>query len=236
MARLPRYLPPGLPAHVLHRGNNRQRIFHSDGDFLFFIHCLHEAFALAKVRMHAYVLMPNHVHLLMTPDEPGAASRFMQSAVRRYAGYFNRRHARSGTMWEGRFHSTSIQEDRYLFACHRYMDMNPVRAGIAQRPGQYRWCSFLHHAGGQPDSLVTPHPLIESLGRTEAARHGAYRALFEVPLDAEVMDAIRAATMKGAILGAPHAPRRTGRPPKRVSDTGFIVNSPDRERPAAGSR
>src|SRR6187402_430264 len=142
-----RHFVPGLPVHLVHRGHNRQRIFHCTGDFLLFRRYLGEAAAEFHVAVHAYVLMTNHVHLLLSPEREGAdISRAMQSAAIRYVGYYNKRYERSGTLWEGRFHSSIIQHDRYLLACHRYIDLNPVRARLTARPEDYVWSTHRHYA------------------------------------------------------------------------------------------
>ena len=214
MCRLPRMLEPGLPAHVVHRGNDRMRIFHGDGDFLFFIHCLREARRIAAVDIHSYVLMPNHVHLLLTPGEPEGISRFVQSVAGRYAAYFNRHRGRTGTLWEGRFHSTAILADRYLMACHRYIDLNPVRAGLARSPLDYLWSSHRHYAAGQPDSLVVTHALVETLRGQGDGLPRAYRGLFDTATDDRDFQEIREATQAGRVLGAALRPPRRGRPRK----------------------
>lgn len=220
MSRLPRIQAPGVPAHVVHRGNNRQRIFNGEADRLFFLHCLRAAAHREAVRIHAYVLMPNHVHLLMSPEEPDGLSRFMQSAARRYVGYFNGRYRRTGTLWEGRFHSTVIQDERYLFACHRYIDLNPVRWGLVATPMEHPWSSHPHYAEGRPDSLLSPHELVQAMATTPEARPSAYGQLFEAPQPEEEIEAIREATRTGRALGGRSERRPTGRPrQKTVRDT-----------------
>lgn len=221
MSRLPRTLVPGYPAHVLHRGNNRGAIFRCDSDYLHFRHCLAEARRRCEVEIHAFVFMTNHVHLLLTPLKEGEASRFVQSAARRYVGYFNARYGRTGTLWEGRFRSAMITSDDYLFKCHRYVDMNPVRAGMVEYPGDYRWSSHGYYSQGAGDSLVQSHPLIVALAADDRARRGAYRRMFEMPLTDEDLEAIRSSTRRRSTLGAEadRPGRRPGRPGKSVSDT-----------------
>jgi putative transposase len=211
MPRPLRNFVPGLPAHLVHRGNNRQPIFACDADFRFFRACIEDALGRFGVDLHSYVLMRNHVHLLMTPSTPCGISRAMQGAIRRYAGYFNARYRRTGTLWEGRFHAAVIEDDRYLLACHRYIDMNPVRAGIVPRPAHYLWSSHRHFAHGARDSLVRPHPSIMALGRTERDRRAAYRALFEAPLDSGDLEDIREAARRCRPLGAGLGLRSKGR-------------------------
>lgn len=215
MTRLNRNFVPGLPAHVLHRGNDRQDIFKCTGDYMFFRSCLGKAALEFGVAVHGYVLMTNHVHLLMTPRDSVAISKAMHSAIRRYAGYFNTRYQRTGTLWEGRFHSAVIASDHYLFACHRYIDNNPVRAGMVERPDMYLWSSHRHYAAGEADTLLTPHPSILELARDSEVRKRAYRALFDVPEDPEQLRALRMASRKGCALGnGPLAVGRRGRPRK----------------------
>jgi putative transposase len=215
MPRPLRNFVPGLPAHLVHRGNNRQPIFSCDADFLFFRACIDDALSRFDVALHSYVLMSNHVHLLMTPTTPGGISRAMQGAIRRYAGYFNARYGRTGTLWEGRFHAAVIEDDRYLLACHRYIDMNPVRAGIVRRPARYLWSSHRHLARGARDSIVRPHASIMALGKTEHDRHAAYRALFGAPIDPvdlhDIREAARRCRPLGPSLGLRPSKRRPGK-------------------------
>ncbi len=194
MARSPRQFVPGYPSHITHRGNNRQRIFHCERDYRFFWRCIKEATGECGVGVNAYVLMTNHVHLLMTPlADPAAISRAMHSASRRYAGYFNGRYERTGTLWEGRFHASLVTHDRYLFTCHRYIDLNPVRAGLAAAPEMYPWSSHRVHAFGEINPLVAPHPALSALGKDEPAVRAAYRALLSLPLDGAELEEIRKA-------------------------------------------
>jgi putative transposase len=158
--------------------------------------------------------MGNHVHLMLTPAEPVAISRALHSASRRYAGYFNARYQRTGTLWEGRFYAAIIPTERYLFACYRYIDMNPVRAGLVPRPELYTWSSHRFYAAGEPDALVTPHPAILEFSADSRRRHAAYKALFDLPSDPADYDAIRKASKACRTIGADCNPR--GRPRKRT--------------------
>jgi putative transposase len=232
-----RHFAEGLPVHLVHRGHNRQQIFHCTGDFLLFRRCLGEAAAEFQVAIHGYVLMTNHVHLLLTPQREGPdISRAMQSAGIRYVGYYNKRYARSGTLWEGRFHSSVIEHDRYLLACHRYIDLNPVRAGMTARPEDYVWSTHRHYAMGEPDSLITPHSLLLELGRDQAAREASYARLFEHDLPAEDLSHIRKAIRSSRPLGRDIVGRGRGRPRKMGSDTIFQASQPGRVRPAIAMR
>lgn len=171
------------------------------------------------VDIHAYVLMTNHVHLLMTPEVADGVSRAMHSASHRYTYYFNKAYGRCGALWQPRFHATVIDRDRYLLACHRYIDMNPVRAGLADRPERHPWSSHRFHAFGHGDALITPHPTIIALSGELPARHAAYRALFEDLADQTDFDRIRKASHSGRRIDAAVPPR--GRPRKMVSDTNY---------------
>lgn len=222
MARQPRYVAADQPHHVIQRGNNRQVIFHDAADCEHFLTLLEELGDAQRVAVHAYVLMPNHLHLLLTPPDGPALSRLMQALARRYAVWFNRRHGRTGTLWEGRFRASVIESERYLLACARYIEMNPVRAGLVPDPQQYRWSSHAHHVGVRPQSLIDEHPLIWALGNTPFERQAAYRHLFDMPFADHEVEALRQAIQGGwavgevaaANAGRPLAKRRPGRPRK----------------------
>ena len=221
MARLARLVVPGLPHHVIHRGNNRQPIFIDDSDRSVFLEYLSNASALNEVPVHAYVLMPNHVHLLLTPATELALARLMQQLARRYAQRFNLRHGRTGGLFEGRFRSSVVQTDHYGLACIRYIELNPVRAGLAHDPTAFRWSSHRHHAGLQRNPLITEHPVYWSLGNTPFEREQAFRRLFDDPGLAE-MEQIRGAIHGGWAVGtdkwkndlATGAARRAARLPR----------------------
>ena len=201
MARLPRFNAPGQPQHVIQRGNNRSRVFESTRDYLFFKQCLQLAAVRTGCRIHAYVLMTNHVHLLMSQDHSGGIGRAMQSVGGKYARYFNDRRGRTGALWEGRYRATVISSDEYLFACSRYVEENPVRAGMVSDPGDYRWSSFAANALGDEDALVTPHERYLALGSTVASRQQEYAALFRDILERSALAAIRDATHYAWALG-----------------------------------
>jgi putative transposase len=177
MARLPRLTLPGQPHHVIQRGNNRQFIFVDRVDRERMLALLGEHAARVQVAIHAYVLMDNHFHLLATPSTATGLPEWMQSVGRQYVRYFNDRHGRSGTLWEGRYRSTLIQTERYLLACMAYIDLNPVRAGMATDARDFPWSSHGHYAGMRVDKLITPHPLYWELGNTPFAREAAYAEL-----------------------------------------------------------
>jgi putative transposase len=201
MARLPRLTVPGYPHHIIQRGNNRQAIFHDEADYLQLLALIEEHAKKESVAIHAYVLMTNHVHLLATPQTAEGIPQLMQAVGRRYVRWFNDRHGRTGTLWEGRYKSTLIQAERYLLACMVYIDLNPVRAGMVQHPDEYRWSSHLHYIGRRTDRLLTPHPLYWEMGNTPFAREAAYRQLVEAGIGSQQQRALTDATLQGWALG-----------------------------------
>jgi putative transposase len=201
MARLPRLSIGGYPHHVIQRGNDREAIFVDRDDYLRYLQALAEVTRSLEVAVHAYVLMPNHVHLLMTPSDAKAVGRAMQAIGRRYVRWFNDRHARTGALFEGRYRSALVEADRYLLACMRYIELNPVRAGIVQRPDEFPWSSYRHHAGLFTDTNVSDHPLYWALGNTPFERQANYMRLFQQELGSADLDRIRHSTHGGWVLG-----------------------------------
>ena len=201
MARQPRYILPGYPQHVIQRGNNGDILFASDDDYRFYLEKLGEACRRHGCRVHAYVLMTNHVHLLITPDSSKGISKAIQSLGRYYVQYFNYIYGRTGTLWEGRFRATLVDADNYLFTCYRYIEENPLRAAMVGSPVDYPWSSHRYNAFGQPAALVSAHESYLALGHTDDAKQRAYRGLFESPLTEETLSNIREATNKGWVLG-----------------------------------
>jgi putative transposase len=218
MARRLRFTLPGHTLHLIHRGHNRAACFHDDRDREHYLEALRRGSERARCAIHAYVLMPNHAHLLVTADDALAPARLMQSLGRRYVGYFNKRYGRTGTLWEGRYRSSLIDSERYFLQCSRYIEMNPVRAGIVSEPAAYRWSSFRSNAEGQHDVLVRWHPVYLALGSWGTARRDAYRALFQTPLSWPMLDAIRRAAARGSVLGEDD-PSTTGGSDFRESDS-----------------
>ena len=141
--------------------------------------------------VHSYVLMGNHLHLLLTPQEPLSPARMMQRVGLSYVRYFNKRYGRTGTLWEGRYRSSIVNSQRYFFACSRYIELNPVRAQLAQTPNTYRWSSFHRNATGETDILVKPHPLYSELGSGEDERQNAYLSLFANHIDTDAIAVLR---------------------------------------------
>lgn len=201
MARLPRFVLPGFPQHVLQRGNNRQQILFEEADYWFLWEKIGGAAEKFDCRIHAYVLMPNHFHLLLTPLAEDGIGKLMQFVGRYYVQYFNGRYGRTGTLWEGRYRATLIDPTAYLLPVSRYLESNAVRTGLVATPDQYAWSSFAANALGAEDPLVQPHGVYERLGRSQKARQIAYAKGFETPLDAALLARIRDATNKAWVLG-----------------------------------
>jgi putative transposase len=225
MPRRPRLELPGIPMHITQRGVNRGAIFIDDEDRAHFLALLCHELRRAHVALHAYVLMGNHVHLLATATEAGAVSSALRRQGQCYVQAFNRRHGRTGTLWEGRFKSSLVDSDRYLLRVYRYIELNPVRAFLTATPEGYRWSSVHANLGHVTDDLVTPHPVYEHLGIDDQARYAAYRHWLYEPLLPEDIGAIRAhlrqeralgderfQAMVEKALGRPVAVRRPGRP------------------------
>ena len=225
MARKPRFALPGYPQHVIQRGNNREACFFDDSDRRKYLDSLVEAAEKYRCQVHAYVLMSNHVHLLMTPDTVDGISQAMQSVGRRYVRHVNGVHRRTGTLWEGRYKASLVQTDSYLLTCYRYIELNPVRAGMVRSPKSYPWSSYRANAHGQEDPVLSQHSVYESLGATPEARQHAYRDLFQHDMDEGRLHEIRHALNRELVLGTERfkdevqkmvtRPVRNGRPGRR---------------------
>ncbi|CAG0932985.1 MAG: hypothetical protein EFKGCFLK_01739 [Rhodocyclaceae bacterium] len=229
MPRRARIALAGIPLHVIQRGNNRQACFFSDDDFRFYLDHLCRCARHAGCAIHAYVLMTNHVHLLLTPREADGAGRLMKLLGQRYVQHVNRLYRRSGTLWEGRFRSCIIQDETYLLGCSRYIELNPVRAGMVAHPAEYRWSSYRANAQGEADGLLDAHPTYTALGRQAQERQAAYRDIFRQELEPGLEDEIRRATNGNfalgnqrflaevtSMLGRRAIPGNSGRPRKRT--------------------
>ena len=176
--------------------------FVDDYDRKFYLHSLKQATEKSPCRIHAYVLMTNHVHLLVTGEEVGNISAMMQSLGRRYVRHFNYRHDRTGTLWEGRFKSNLVDSDQYVLTCYRYIEMNPVRAGIVDDPSKYRWSSIHANAKGMDDILVDPHPVFQHLGSEDHQRKTKYQVLLAHVIRSQEIKAIRDHVNQGKPLGS----------------------------------
>jgi len=228
MPRRPRIILPGIPLHMIQRGNNRQACFYADEDYLAYLDCLGEYARTSHCAVHAYVLMTNHVHLLVTPETKSGAGELMKRLGQRYVQYTNRTYRRSGTLWEGRFRSCLTQEESYVLSCYRYIELNPVRADMVSHPAEYRWSSYRTNAQGEVSPLVQPKKQYELLGSDIPTRQSTYRELFRYHLDPGFVDEIRSATngnyalgsarfkaQVSAALGRRAMPGKSGRPSKR---------------------
>jgi putative transposase len=223
MPRRARIAIAGTPWHIIQRGNNRSPCFYDDADYRRYLDTLGEQAIKYSCAIHAYVLMTNHVHLLLTPAKPESAALLMKHLGQRYVQYVNRSYRRSGTLWEGRFRSCLAQSEDYVLSCYRYIELNPVRAEMVRHPREYPWSSHRANAEGLNDPLITPHEQYRSLGRS------AYRELFSAHLDPQRIDEIRRATNGNYALGNERfaeeieqvlkrraVPGRSGRPARRV--------------------
>jgi putative transposase len=202
MARQPRLVLPDQPHHVLQRGNDNQPIFRDDDDHRRFLEFLRESAKFYRVAIHAYVLMPNHVHLLATPSDEDGLAAMMQKVGRLYVPWFNNKYGRSGTLFQGRFRTSVIDANAYFLACVRYIELNPQRNQLAFDPLEYPWSSYAHHAGVRPDPLITDHAKYWELGNTPFQREAAYIELAQQGMSGQELDAINAAVLKGAPLGS----------------------------------
>jgi len=201
MARLPRLSFPGLPHHVIQRGHNGQPIFHRAADYQFLLDLIQEYARAEKVDVHSYVLMPNHFHLLLSPQIGDGLPKMLQGIGRRYVRYFNDAQGRTGTLWDGRYRCTVLQPERYLLPCMAYMDLNPVRAGLTSDVTEYPWSSHGHYIGRRTDKIVTPHALFWGMGNTPFAREAAYAEQVQSGLTSNQSQTITDATLKGWALG-----------------------------------
>jgi putative transposase len=199
--RRPRIHLDGVPLHIVQRGHNREPCFFAEDDYHSYLHWLGEALVESECALHAYVLMTNHVHLLLTPRQAKTVPRLLISLGRRYVQYINRSYRRTGTLWDSRYKSSLVQADIYLLACQRYIELNPVRAAMVEDPADYRWTSYRANALEQADALLSPHMLYLALGRHVASRQAAYRALFRTQLDRAAIDDIRLALNQSQPLG-----------------------------------
>ncbi len=201
MPRRPRIKLTGIPQHLVQRGVNREPCFFAEEDYHCYLHWLQEAAADWRCALHAYVLMTNHVHLLLTPETAEGPAKLMQSIGRRYVQYINRHYKRSGTLWEGRYKSSAVQAETYFLTCSRYIELNPVRAGMVEDPGHYRWSSYRYNGLGQADPRLTPHPIYLGLNQDPQERQTLYRTLFRSQLDDEALADLRLALSQGQPLG-----------------------------------
>jgi len=208
MARPPRIAIPAYPHHIIQRGNNRQAIFFTPDDYRYYLDCLGQAKSKCQCRIYAYVMMTNHVHLLVEPRQGKDLGRFMQSVGRRYVRYINDTYQRSGTLLEGRFKSAVVSRDEYLIRCSRYIELNPVRAGMVQHPGEYRWSSYRWRALGISDPLLDEDPWYSGLGTNPEARQLPYQAWLASTIRGGEWEHIRQATQRTRAIGTENFQRQ----------------------------
>jgi putative transposase len=201
MPRRPRIHIDGVPLHIVQRGHNRGACFFDDQDRHAYLGWLRDALLRERCQLHAYVLMTNHVHLLLTPEKAEAVPRLIISVGRRYVQYINHTHGRTGTLWDSRYKSSLVQADTYLLLCQRYIELNPVRAGMVSDPGDYPWSSYRANALGQPDAILSPHPIYLALATGETQRREVYRDLFRIALDDAPLADLRMALNQSQPLG-----------------------------------
>ena len=202
MARLPRFVIPGQPQHIIVRGNNREPIFYREEDYRFYLEKLKAACDKHQCELHAYVLMTNHIHLLLTPHTEQGIGKMIQMLGRYYVQYFNHVNNRTGTLWEGRYKATLIDSEHYLLTCYRYIELNPVRANMVDHPSAYPWSSYGYNGLGQTDLVVTPHQEYLRLGTESEERQLAYRSLFKSRITEKTLAEIREASNKAWVLGS----------------------------------
>jgi putative transposase len=245
MPRRSRITLAEVPVHIIQRGNNRGACFFADADYELYLTLLQVLAAKFDCALHAYCLMTNHVHLLLTPLQADGCALLMKHLGQRYVQHVNRTYRRSGTLWEGRFRSCLVQSERYVLACYRYIELNPLRAGMVSHTRRYRWSSYRSNAEGKASHLIEPHDQYTRLGRSPDARREAYRTLFREALDEAAVAEIRAATNGGFVLGAARfqeqiaaqlgrrvTPGQAGRPPRK--NTGRAGAAPNRLQDRSG--
>ena len=226
MPRQARFVLPDVALHVIQRGHNRNACFWHDTDRLVYLTLLHSLSKKTGCALHAYVLMTNHVHVLLTPRDADSCARLMRNLGQRYVQYVNRRYERTGTLWEGRYRSCLVDSAEYVLACYRYIELNPVRAGMVGLPSAYRWSSHNGNVGAMKNELLTAHCEYVALSQDDESRRAAYRRLFHQGDDASFVQRIREATNGGfplvcerlrdelAAAGQRLEPRKPGPAPK----------------------
>jgi putative transposase len=214
MPRIARLVVPDVAVHVIQRGHDRSPCFFRPADYRTYLRYLRVFAARYGCSIHAYCLMTNHVHLLLTPDSIRSCGLLMKNLGQCYVQTINMALGRSGTLWEGRFRSCLVPSEDYVLACHRYIELNPVRAGMVSKPDDYPWSSFAANAFGEDDPVIAAHPALSTLGLNAGQRRAAYRGLFDIPIEGRLLEEIRAATRNGQQLGT--ARRRRGRPARET--------------------
>lgn len=202
MPRGPRPVIPQLPHHVIHRGNNRQQIFYSDRDYSFIIKNLQTAKKEFNCLIYGYCLMGNHIHMVIQPSKIDGLSKMLKLVFGRYTRYINKTYKRTGTLWEGRFKSSPIEQERYLLGCIRYIEMNPLRAKLAKDPEEYRWSSYRKRALGEDNPILDLDPYYLELGKTPKARAEAYRKWFKESIPEDEQSHIKEGIERSIPIGS----------------------------------
>lgn len=215
MPRVARLIVPDVAVHIVQRGHDRADCFFQEADYRAYLDALQTHAKEFDCRVHAYCLMTNHVHLLLTPAGPTGCSQLMKHVAQRYSKRLNVRHGRTGTLWEGRFHSGLVATEHYALACYRYIDLNPVRGGLVKHPAEYRWSSYRANTHARLDDFLSPHAAYLALASSTAGRAASYAALCNTSLEQNVLEDIRKATSGGYSMGTPRRPR--GRQAKIVT-------------------
>lgn len=223
MPRLARLVVPDVSVHIVQRGHRRAACFFDDADYLAYLVALGTYASRFQCTVHAYCLMTNHVHLLVTPGDAAGCALLMKHLAQRHSKRINAKLARSGTLWEGRFYSALVTTDEYALACYRYIELNPVRAGMVEHAEQYRWSSYRANIQAEAHGFITRHPAYLALGRGETHRTSAYQALCATPLQSGVLNEIRRATRSGHRVGASRNPR--GRPKRSSAEKMVTVTN-----------
>lgn len=231
MPRQPRYFIPDIPQHIIQRGVDRQAVFFRPEDYELYLHSLNKCAAKYDCLIHAYVLMANHTHLLITPGMERSLPLLMQAMGRNYVQRLNKNYARTGTLWEGRYKASLVQDDQYLLTCYRYIELNPVRAGIVAAPGDYPYSSYGHNGLGKSDQILSPHPNYLALADSPFERQAAYQRLFHDAISPDLLTTIRTTTNSCLVLGNDRfkdqieamlcrsvRPKKRGRPRKTTND------------------
>lgn len=235
MPRKPRFNLPGIPQHIVQRGNNRAPCFFDELDYDQYLNDLTVSAKNYNCQIHAYVLMTNHVHLLASPGDIYGVSQMMQALGRRYVYYVNHKYKRTGTLWEGRYRSSLVDSEAYLLTCMRYIELNPVRAGIVEHPAEYAWSSYQVNAYGKESDLVSPHSVYLAIDRGEPCRFQLYRELFRNQIGKKLVHEIRKSLNHELVLGRSrfkdsieqetHRQTRLGKPGRPCANKAYKARS-----------
>lgn len=202
MPRRPRIVIPGLPLHIIQRGNNRNPCFFERSDYLVYLALLRGAAERSGCNIHAYALMTNHIHLLVSPHSEASPGEMMKMIGDAYVPYINRRYNRFGTLWQGRYRSCLVQDERYFLVCQRYIELNPVRAGLMPHPLDFEWSSYRANASGEHSDIIKQHQIYLDLARSPIERQFNYRALFDEAMPQQEVDQLRHATRANLVFGS----------------------------------